>query len=106
MDDFKLIYDKIETEKEYNVHKECIDEIVNALENNQGYFNSVEMLGIPSEKNGKTVLLQTNVKAKGNWADIELIINEDIFKGKTLKEINDIILNSYNANNSVIRNLK
>ena len=51
-------------------------------------------------------MLRTDVTPQGNWADVAFEINEAIFRGKTLEELNEIILKNHKNNNSVIQNLK
>ncbi len=100
IDDFKPIYEK------GTISKECIDEIYNALDKNSKYFNKVSVVNIPKKSDGTIDLLRTNVTQKVNWADVGLEINEAVFKGYTLEEINERILNSHNKGHCVMKNLK
>ena len=56
------------------------------------YADSIVVKSIPKEIGSGVPLMQINPVKRGNMYETELILNEDLIGGKTIKELDDIVL--------------
>lgn len=88
------------------ISDEIIREIENSFGGNQKFFDHIDIVSIPKHKNGTIDVFRTNVTPKANWTDVTFEINKEFFRGKSLQDVNAIILENHRKGHFVSENIK